>query len=179
MLRLIDLTPFISRKVAMLHAALRVFTCSEQPPFWDYCAINIYTSELVCAHLIPSALPITYCPAHTPWSDQPSTSSEHKRIWSPLIMHLLQSSCCPSLSPCQEETEIKNLEVSDFPIESFLNDSERNAPWYMPNTVIRRDLQTSTVKKEICRYSSQYSARFSAHPNGLVVNLKEQPDNRS
>jgi hypothetical protein len=53
-----------------------------------------------------------------------------------------------------------------------------DAPWYVPNTVIRRDLQTPTVKEAIRRYSSQYSARLSAHPNGLVVNLMEQPDNR-
>jgi hypothetical protein len=52
-----------------------------------------------------------------------------------------------------------------------------DAPWYVPNTVIRRDLQTPTVKEEIRRYSSQYSARLSAHPNGLVVNLIELPDN--
>jgi hypothetical protein len=51
------------------------------------------------------------------------------------------------------------------------------APWYVPNTAIRRDLQTPTVKVEIHRYSSQYSTRLSAHPNGLVVNLMEQPDN--
>jgi hypothetical protein len=51
------------------------------------------------------------------------------------------------------------------------------APWYVPNMVIRRDLQTPTVKEEIRRYSSQYSARVSAHPNGLAVNLMEQPDN--
>jgi hypothetical protein len=31
------------------------------------------------------------------------------------------------------------------------------------------------VKEEILRYSSQYSA----HPNGLVVNLMEQPDNKT
>jgi hypothetical protein len=30
----------------------------------------------------------------------------------------------------------------------------------------------------ICRYSSQYSARLSAHPNDLIVNLVELPDNR-
>jgi murein L,D-transpeptidase YcbB/YkuD len=35
--------------------------------------------------------------------------------------------------------------------------------WHVPNTVIRRDLQTPTVKAEIRRYSSQYSARLSAH----------------
>jgi hypothetical protein len=52
------------------------------------------------------------------------------------------------------------------------------ASWYVLNTVIRRDLQTPTVKEEIRRYSSQYSARLSAHPNGLTVNLMEIPDNR-
>jgi hypothetical protein len=53
-----------------------------------------------------------------------------------------------------------------------------DAPWYVPNTVIRRDLQTPTVEEEIRRYSSQYRARLSSHPNGLVVDLMEQPDNR-
>jgi hypothetical protein len=40
-----------------------------------------------------------------------------------------------------------------------------DAPWYVP--IIRGDLQTPTVKEEIRRYSSQYSARLSAHPNDL------------
>jgi hypothetical protein len=53
-----------------------------------------------------------------------------------------------------------------------------DAPWYVPNTAIRRDLQTPTVKEEIRCYSSQYSARLSAHPNFLIVNLIELPDNR-
>jgi hypothetical protein len=48
-----------------------------------------------------------------------------------------------------------------------------------PNTVIRGDLQTPTVKEKIRRYSSQYSTRLSAHPNDLVVNLMEQPDNKT
>jgi hypothetical protein len=52
------------------------------------------------------------------------------------------------------------------------------APWYVPNKVIRGDLQIPTVKEEIRRYSSQYSARLSAHPNDLIVNLIELPDNR-
>jgi hypothetical protein len=43
--------------------------------------------------------------------------------------------------------------------------------WYVPNTVIRRDHQIPTVKEEIRRYSSQYSARLSADPNYLIVNL--------
>jgi hypothetical protein len=55
-----------------------------------------------------------------------------------------------------------------------------DARWYVPNTrtVIRGDLQIPTVKEEIHRYSSQYSARLSAHPNDLMVNLTELPDNR-
>jgi hypothetical protein len=53
-----------------------------------------------------------------------------------------------------------------------------DAPRYVPNTVIRRDLQIPTVKEEIRRYSSQYRARLSAHPNDLTVNLIELPDNR-
>jgi hypothetical protein len=51
-----------------------------------------------------------------------------------------------------------------------------NAPWYVPNTVFRRDLQIPTVKEEIRRYSCQYSARLSAHPNNLMVNLIELAD---
>jgi hypothetical protein len=53
-----------------------------------------------------------------------------------------------------------------------------DAPWYVPNTVKRRDLQIQTVKEEIRCYSSQYSARLSAHSNGLILNLIELPDNR-
>jgi hypothetical protein len=44
-----------------------------------------------------------------------------------------------------------------------------DAAWYLPNTVIRRDLQTPTVKAEIRHYSSQYRARLSVHPNGRVA----------
>jgi hypothetical protein len=53
-----------------------------------------------------------------------------------------------------------------------------DTPWYMLNTVIQRDLRIQTVKEEIHCYSSQYSARFGAHSNDLIVNLTELPDNR-
>jgi hypothetical protein len=42
-----------------------------------------------------------------------------------------------------------------------------DAPWY----VLNRDLQIPTVKEEIRRYSSQYSARLSEHPNYLITSL--------
>jgi hypothetical protein len=50
-----------------------------------------------------------------------------------------------------------------------------DAPWYVPNTVILRDLQIPAVKEEIRRYSSHYSALLSAHPKDLTVNLMEPP----
>jgi hypothetical protein len=53
-----------------------------------------------------------------------------------------------------------------------------DTPWYVLNTVILRDLQIPTVKEEIRLYSSQYSAGLRAHPNDLIVNLMELPDNR-
>jgi hypothetical protein len=71
-----------------------------------------------------------------------------------------------------------NIEI----IERFQSKALRmivDALWYVPNVVIRRDLQTPTVKEQIRRYSSQCSARPSAHPNRLVVSLMEQPDNKT
>jgi hypothetical protein len=53
-----------------------------------------------------------------------------------------------------------------------------DAPWYVPNTVMQRDLQTPTIKEEIHHYSSQYSGSLSVHTNDLAVNLMVQPDNR-
>jgi hypothetical protein len=53
-----------------------------------------------------------------------------------------------------------------------------DASWYVLNTVIGRDLQIPTVEEEISRYSSQYGARLSAHPNDLTVNINELLDNR-
>jgi hypothetical protein len=51
------------------------------------------------------------------------------------------------------------------------------ASWYVSNMIIRRDLQTPTVKEEIRYYSSQYGACFRAHPNDLLAKFMEQPDN--
>jgi hypothetical protein len=70
-----------------------------------------------------------------------------------------------------------NIEI----LERFLSETLRtlmDAPWFMQNTVIHRDLQTRAVKEEIRRYSSQYSAPQCTHPNGLVVNLMAQRNNR-
>jgi hypothetical protein len=53
-----------------------------------------------------------------------------------------------------------------------------DAPRYVPNSLIRRDLSCPTVKEEIRRYSYHYGARLRTHPNHLAVNLLRLPDNR-
>jgi hypothetical protein len=46
-----------------------------------------------------------------------------------------------------------------------------DAPWYVPNNHIRRDLQMTSVKEEICRYSSR-NRRLRRHvPNDLLMLL--------
>jgi hypothetical protein len=100
-----------------------------------------------------------------------STSNKlliYKTILKPIWTYGIQLWCTAYTS---------NIEI----LERFQSKALRmivDAPWYMPNTVIRRDLQIPTVNEEIRRYSSQYSARLSAHPNDLIVNLIELPDNR-
>jgi hypothetical protein len=53
-----------------------------------------------------------------------------------------------------------------------------DAPWYVLNSLIRRDLSCPTVNEEIRRYSSHYGDRLHTHPNHLAVNLLRLPDNR-
>jgi hypothetical protein len=52
------------------------------------------------------------------------------------------------------------------------------APWYVPNTLIRRDLQIPSVKEELSHYSSHYSARLTAHPNDILLTLLEPPERK-
>jgi hypothetical protein len=72
----------------------------------------------------------------------------------------------------------ENCHVRSFPNKSKALSMIVDAPWYVPNTVIRRHLQIPTVKEEIRLYSSQCSARLNAHTNDLTVNLVQLPDNR-
>ena len=46
-----------------------------------------------------------------------------------------------------------------------------NAPWYVTNAAIHRDLEIETVKKKIERYNEYYEKRLRTHLNELVTNL--------
>jgi hypothetical protein len=70
-----------------------------------------------------------------------------------------------------------NIEI----LERFQSKTLRiivDAPWYVPNNHIRRDLQMPSVKEEICRYSNQYSTRLTTQPNDQILTLMEIPGNR-
>jgi hypothetical protein len=70
-----------------------------------------------------------------------------------------------------------NIEI----LERFQSKALRmltDAPWYVPNTIIWKDLQIQTVKHKISRYSYHYSKRLSGHPNELILNLQEPPETR-
>jgi hypothetical protein len=43
-----------------------------------------------------------------------------------------------------------------------------DVPWYVPNTIIKRDLQITTVKQEARKYSANYRKRLDARPNNLA-----------
>jgi hypothetical protein len=53
-----------------------------------------------------------------------------------------------------------------------------DALWYVPNTLIRRDLQIPSVKEAISHYSSHYSSRLTAHPNEILLTLLEPPERK-
>lgn len=46
-----------------------------------------------------------------------------------------------------------------------------NAPWYVPNEVIRCDLKVNTVKDEVRNFSVTYRHRLTNHPNKLTEHL--------
>jgi hypothetical protein len=70
-----------------------------------------------------------------------------------------------------------NIEIAEH-IQSKVLRIIVDAPWYVPNMIIRRDLQAPLVKEEILHDNSKYIMHLCVHPNDLVVNLTAQPNNR-
>lgn len=63
-----------------------------------------------------------------------------------------------------------NIEI----IERFQNKTLRtiiNAPWFIPNSLIRKEIGIPTVKEEIEAYSRKYKSRISNHSNRLAKDL--------
>jgi hypothetical protein len=57
---------------------------------------------------------------------------------------------------------ISNIEILE-PFQGKVLRIITDAPWYVPNTVLRQDLQTTSVKVEIPRFSTQYRDHLYTH----------------
>lgn len=65
-----------------------------------------------------------------------------------------------------------NLEI----LQRFQNKVLRiivDAPWFVTNSVIHKDLNISSIEEEITRYSQKYRGRLLHHPNVLTHSLME------
>jgi hypothetical protein len=72
---------------------------------------------------------------------------------------------------------IPNIEI----LERFQAKALRmitDAPWYVPNMVLRQELRITSVREEIHRFSTQYGDRLYTHPYNLTVHLTVPPDHR-
>jgi hypothetical protein len=72
------------------------------------------------------------------------------------------------------DLKFQHSNFGTFSVESLIV----NAPWYVLNSVIRKDLRIPTVKEEISRFSSHYDVRLRAHTNELIASLTEPPTHK-
>ena len=68
-------------------------------------------------------------------------------------------------------SNIDILERFQSKVLRIIND----APWYVPNTVIRRDLRVFSVKQDVLNYSVTYRHWLDDHPNRLAKFLFQGP----
>ena len=46
-----------------------------------------------------------------------------------------------------------------------------NAPWFVPNVIIRNDLSVTTIRQEVKKHCNTYRQRLTVHPNHLATTL--------
>ena len=46
-----------------------------------------------------------------------------------------------------------------------------NAPWFVPNAIIRNDLRVTTIRQEVKKHYNTYRQRLAVHPNHLAITL--------
>ena len=65
-----------------------------------------------------------------------------------------------------------NIEITIIIIQRFQSKTLRfliDAPWYVTNETIHRDLKISTVKEEISKFRNRYNIKVNNHQNPLVT----------
>ena len=107
------------------------------------------------------------CKAKTtrPQTPSPPNSSSTKPSWNPYGHNGIQ------LWGTASDSNIDILERFQSKVLRIITD----APWYVPNAVIKHDLQVPSVRQEVWTYSVTYHARLEGHPNDLATSLLQKP----
>jgi hypothetical protein len=98
------------------------------------------------------------------WKSQLSLTNKlliHKIILKPIWAYWIQ------LWGSASNSHLEILERFQSKVLRILTDAQ----WYVPNALIRRDLQVPTVRQEVRNYSVTYRQRLTDHPNNLANSL--------
>ena len=83
--------------------------------------------------------------------------------------------CLDLRNPTMGNSNNSNIEI----LQRFQSKTLRSlidAPWYVTNEAIHRDLKIPTVKDEIHKSRSRYNTRVNNHHNPLVTQLLDTTD---
>jgi len=80
---------------------------------------------------------------------------------SPLFIATITSDGCLYILIIASNSNLEILERFQSKVLRTITD----APWYIPNVIIKDNLQIPTVKQEARKYSANYRKRLDAHPN--------------
>ena len=118
----------------------------------------------------------TTCDKFNPFGSPPSTSIS-RRPSSPRIM-LYKATLKPIWTygiQLWGTASNSNIEI----LQGFQSKALRSltdAPWYVTNETIHRDLNLLTVQEEISKFSNRYNTRVNNHQNSLVTQLLDTTD---
>ena len=91
------------------------------------------------------------------------------------IINAIRLSTPAKTSISKHEASNSNTEI----LQRFRSKTLRSlidAPWYVTNEAIHRDLKIPTVKDEVYKSRSRYNTRISNHHNPLVTQLLDTTD---
>jgi hypothetical protein len=160
----------------LFYSALRVLVRSREPIIHTYIHVHkrivsntldfISTDDLPGTHTFlqnvnSSESPSPRCTGYSDASPNslPATNSSSIKQYSNLSGHTAFNS---GIRP--QNSNIKILERFQSKVLRLI----ANARWYVPNSVIHKDLRIPSVKEEISRFSSHYDVRISVHPHRLT-----------
>jgi hypothetical protein len=91
------------------------------------------------------------------------------------VLYLLVCCSLNLRAPLWGSARTSNIET----LQRFQNTVLRvlvNAPWYVPNWLLQRDLNIPSVRDVITRLGARYCGRLRTHPNHLANILLEEDE---